>query len=378
MNRAAILLVVGLALVSQARALSAAEEENEPAWYRVEVIVFRYLETEGVSENWPALPVLAYPPAVRHLRPAGAENTLRQQFTLVQIEDTLAEPAFDLAWNKSIAQLRRDYAFMLEERRALAEEAELEVLEADIDLTDSPVDPLDVTIPDAFVLLDETSKEFRVQAGGIRRSRDMRMMLHRSWLQPLRAREQSLPVLLDGEITAGDFPVLQGSLMLYVSRYLHVETNLWLNTDEGTSDNSHAEWRMPAPPLPLQFYAITPWSFQVELETGFSDDISLLQAAPQEPDPADELQPIVIAARRISDQEAPPIDLDLFLQQPDYPFEHAVLVKQKRRMRGGELHYLDHPLLGVILRVSPYEFEPFFEPVEVSGEIAGNGRGSRR
>ena len=36
--------------------------------------------------------------------------------------------------------------------------------------------------------------------------------------------------------------------------------------------------------------------------------------------------------------------------------------------------WLDHPLLGVILRVSPYEFEPFFEPAEVSGEIAGSGR----
>ena len=374
MNRAAILLLVGLTLVGQTRASFAAEEENEPAWYRVEVIVFRYLETEGVSENWPALPALAYPSAVHHLRTGASENTLRQQFTLVQIEDTLAEPAFDLAWNKSIAQLRRDYAFMLEERRALAEAAELEVLEAGIDLADSPVDPLEVTIPDAFVLLDETSKEFRVQAGGIRRSRDMRMMLHRSWLQPLRARDQSLPVLLDGEITAGDFPVLQGSLMLYVSRYLHVETNLWLNTEGNTSDNSPAEWRMPAPPLPPQFYAITPWSFEVELETGFSDDISLLQVVPREPDPVDELQPIVIAARRIFDHQAAPIDVDRFLQQPDYAFEHAVLVQQKRRMRGGELHYLDHPLLGVILRVSPYEFEPFFEPAEVSGEIAGSGR----
>ena len=29
-------------------------------------------------------------------------------------------------------------------------------------------------------------------------------------------------------------------------------------------------------------------------------------------------------------------------------------------MRSGELHYIDHPLLGMVIKVSRYEFEPFF------------------
>jgi hypothetical protein len=379
LSRSIALLFLALIVAGQVRAQSAADEENEPVWYQVEVIVFRYLETEGESEDWPALPALAYPLEAHHLRPGATENNLRQQFALLQIEDTLTKPAFDLAWDKSVDQLLRDYALMLEERRGSAQLNETDVLDASaLDAPEAIADPLDATVPNAFVTLDESSSEFKAQIGSIRRSRDMRLLLHRTWLQPFRAREQSLPVLLDGDITGGDYPALQGSLLLYVSRYLHVETNLWLNTEESTNDHSPAEWRMPAPPLPPQPYTRIPWAFQVELETGFSDELSLATAISQETGPAEILQPVVIDARRISSEEIPPVDMEEFLQQPDYPFGQAVLLQQRRRMRSSELHYLDHPLLGVILRVSPYEFEPFFEPEEISGEIAGSAPGSRQ
>jgi hypothetical protein len=39
-----------------------------------------------------------------------------------------------------------------------------------------------------------------------------------------------------------------------------------------------------------------------------------------------------------------------------------VLLQQRRRMRSGELHYIDHPLLGVVVRIRPLEFSPFVSP----------------
>jgi hypothetical protein len=36
-------------------------------------------------------------------------------------------------------------------------------------------------------------------------------------------------------------------------------------------------------------------------------------------------------------------------------------MQQRRRMRSGELHYLDHPLLGLLIKVSRYPFEPFVD-----------------
>ena len=318
----------------------------------------------------------------------------------------MPEPVFDLAWNKSVAELLREY-----ELSQSAVNLEPEPSPAPIDGqpqadTEPEIDPLRVTVPRAFIPLGADSNEFAEQALRIRRSRDMRLMFHQSWLQPLRSRQQSLPIVVDGLIDNSDYPALQGSLLLYVSRYLHIETNLWLNTGkreagtrlpepvaDGAAQDSaaqeveltSAEWRMPDPPLPPEVYSWTPWAFRVELEAGFSDDIDLPAWGPEqlhvltEIDPADILQPIQVNARRSDARRSDArrsdarrsgnVDVEQILEQPWYPFQHAVLVQQKRRMRGGELHYLDHPLLGIVLRVSPYEFEPFYQPQELSQEL---------
>ena len=42
-----------------------------------------------------------------------------------------------------------------------------------------------------------------------------------------------------------------------------------------------------------------------------------------------------------------------FEQGPVYPYRHAVLLQQKRRMRSNEVHYLDHPLMGVVIKLRP-------------------------
>ena len=38
---------------------------------------------------------------------------------------------------------------------------------------------------------------------------------------------------------------------------------------------------------------------------------------------------------------------------PLYPWRHAVTLKQERRMRSTEIHYIDHPMLGVVVKLSP-------------------------
>ena len=77
------------------------------------------------------------------------------------------------------------------------------------------------------------------------------------------------------------------------------------------------------------------------------------------------------------DPDAPPPlteeELQAFLAEPQYDFRHAVLVQQKRRMRSGEVHYIDHPLLGILVKVSRYEFEPFVD-TEAEQSIAGTRR----
>lgn len=48
------------------------------------------------------------------------------------------------------------------------------------------------------------------------------------------------------------------------------------------------------------------------------------------------------------------IDTDLALQTGDGPDARVIRASDRRRMRSGELHYLDHPAFGVLVRIDPY------------------------
>lgn len=41
-----------------------------------------------------------------------------------------------------------------------------------------------------------------------------------------------------------------------------------------------------------------------------------------------------------------------------YPYRHAIVHRQSRRMRSGEIHYLDHPVIGVVVKVTPIDAAP--------------------
>ena len=44
-------------------------------------------------------------------------------------------------------------------------------------------------------------------------------------------------------------------------------------------------------------------------------------------------------------------------RESDAGQRYWVQIDQKRRMRGEELHYLDHPLFGLLLRMTPWKTE---------------------
>ena len=160
-------------------------------------------------------------------------------------------------------------------------------------------------------------------------------------------------------------------MKLYVSRYLHIETNLWLNTN---GDYLQSDWRMPAPPVsPIEeLLEISP--FQLSVEADWLDVENTAEVSP-EPDAIE----LAVAAKEESEDDAPAddaapwseADVEAFLAEPYYPFRHAVLVEQRRRMRSGELHYIDHPMLGLLIRIQRYEFEPFVNEPQAT-DVAGS------
>jgi hypothetical protein len=247
--------------------------------------------------------------------------------------------------------------------------------------------------------------EFTAERRRLDSNPGLQVLFHESWLQPMRVQAESAAIVVDTGPVRGDFTTLQGSIRLYRGRYLHLETNLWLNTDGSYLTNN---WAMPAPPLPrtAEPQMIQPFEVLVT-DNWLSLAGPVEEASPAEttealppaeileelppaetteelppaettealpPSVADEIAGMAlpgeldpeadVIAAADTEASSPPLtaaQLQAFLDRPEYAWRHAVLLQQSRRMRGGELHYIDHPMLGLLIKVTRYQFEPFVE-----------------
>lgn len=123
----------------------------------------------------------------------------------------------------------------------------------------------------AYRLLDRNFLNLKDSYGGLRVSRGFRPLAHYAWRQPALSQRRArwvhiyVPPESDGGLTAGA-PLIDGTLRVYLSRYLHVDADL--------------------------------------------------------------------------------------LHQPS-GLDTPVRLQTSRRMRSGDLHYLDHPLFGLLVLITP-------------------------
>ncbi|MDX1734615.1 MAG: CsiV family protein [Halioglobus sp.] len=294
--------LAGLLLVT-----SAALALEDERWYRVELMIFTPPGGAN-SETWQAQPELAYPDTLRYLIP-------RDELPVVEITD---------AGEQSVLDVETD---MDETTQLPADGMPPEPVASE------PEPPR----PTPFALLPRSALEFAAKASYMERVDGHRILFHESWVQPL-APDAPGPALVMDQMGSGvDWPELQGTVTLSLSRYLHLEANLWRNT---RGDYLPAAWQMPPPP--------------------------------RLPDPADEAQPDASATPQESATPAPqtplpatgdfagalpPEEEGLQGAEDAYPWRHAVLMRQKRRMRSDEVHYLDHPMLGIVAKLVPLDDE---------------------
>ena len=256
-------------------------EAKTDTWYQVELIVFSH-PAGNDAEQWDATPNLAYPSASRLLA------------------DEVSTPVV-------ISQ---------------SEQA-------------TPTAPVQ---PAAFTILPSSQQALRNKAAAIQRSSRYQILFHEAWNQQITDQANARPIVLDRSGDGGAWPELQGTIKLYVARYLYLETNLWLNT---RGEYLPGSWRMPAPPIgpsSLIFEAPEP-ELELELEQPQRETITA--------DPAIDLESQRVPSTLIT------ITKRAETLEPIYPFRHAVRLHQTRRMRSGEVHYIDHPMLGVIVKITP-------------------------
>jgi hypothetical protein len=360
---------------------SVASPAQDQRWFRVELLVFANeskAQPNGAAlpEQWDATPTLAYPVASRFLvDPAqvvgnkaefGGESVLddygRQIITIL----TESPPGDGAASGQEAPVPAQGSAQTAAVAPGPAPAPLTPVYSGSAPTAEQPMaeQPMAAqsALPRPFVVLPRGYQEFSGKAALMQRGGRYSVLFHETWVQPVAAEASSLPIVLDHSGDSQQWPRLQGTIKLSLSRYLQLETNLWLNT---AGEYLPGTWRMPAPPF-------GPPSLVIE-EEQIVDVAAALADMPATTAPVDDTAAVVVqtdaAGNMIVDEAAAgpdgglpaaasPLEAEVVEAiAPVYPYRHAVLLQQTRRMRSSEVHYIDHPMLGLIIKFTPVTAE---------------------
>ncbi len=307
-------------------------------WYQVNVLVFsQNTVVERDPEMWPLYPTLdrSVPP-ITLFNPPSPDAPLLDDSAVDAFSDIdspfygLDEPGLD---GPGLDALGQETPF------------------TEDPLTEDPltaVQPFERPAWIAFEKLPESQRYLNPYAERLDRDRRFTILFHESWIQPIEAASIARPISITGGYHSGLLDELSGLLKISISRYLHLNTQLYLTDIVESSD--------PFDLLTGQKYAFVPLTFPNPVTDALGDTEGLL---------APKFEPIV------------PIDLAAFhtlnadTDAPDYfdiPKTYAVavtsvLMQETRRMRSKELHYIDNPKMGLLIYFTPFDITA--EPEEL-------------
>jgi hypothetical protein len=158
----------------------------------------------------------------------------------------------------------------------------------------------------AFQALPASSLTLNREASAIEQRKNMRVLLHQAWLWPGEDAAHATAVAIAAGRQFGSHHELEGYIALSAEHFLQIDTRLWLSRFGSAAANPTSDLVLPA--------------------------------APQVNDPSNG------NATRASDDS--------------YTVEQLFLLREKRRMRSGELHYFDHSRLGLLVLVTPLAAAP--------------------
>ncbi len=312
---------------------------EEPPWYEIEIIIFtRDIQPASLNEAWPSNPGTH---DFDHARPLQRVPTAE-----IQPLERAAEGGID--------NLNSATHLNLLTTPGLADESTTLVQSSKL-IEDSPaagtttLDPPELQLPiesqppEPYALLAEEDFTLKTEFSRLQRSRSLKPEIHLAWRQPVTDKNSA--------------------------QLLYLRTPF---TEEKTGKEAMAEIAAEA-------------AVDTEIFTGV---VTLSETKP----------PSLEGTIRISIKRYLHVELDLIrhitppsfapYEQPfndtltEYPqTDNSYRMQANRRMRSNELHYIDHPLMGVLIRITPYELpkpmpvEPeAVEPKSQTGETAETGK----
>jgi len=215
---------------------------------------------------------------------------------------------------------------------------------ADVPATDSPApaattattaqEPVAATAPVPFALLASPESLLGDAAARLAGSPNHSVLAHLTWRQPAPGNGAE-HILVTGGRPWGEHRELEGYVSVSRANFVHVATHLWLNdfADAAAGQAPPVGAGVALPPVPR------PPQPELAPQATF--------AAIADPLPAE------AAPMTASDTAAPAAD-DAISVEPARALR-SVLLEASRRVAPGEVHYIDHPLFGVVLKVEPWD-----------------------
>jgi hypothetical protein len=319
---AALLLATPLLALGQPAADSdTAQPVDYEDWYQIELIAFRQLYPSD-TERYQGQPPQILPEDLRWLLPSDAE---------------LARLDAERQARRAAEELAADEATAPTETARRDGEATAADLAPDADSAAPEQQAIGPTPPRAMARLETDARLRDDTAQRIRRSRGYRLLAHEAWRQPLPEGGATTRVLLQGGEEFGEHRELEGYVEFDRARYLHVGAHLWLSRFEPAGELS-------GEPVPLPQLPAAPPVLPLEEPTVVGPVPGWTDAAPDEP------VDVVLGPDGLprGEDEA---------GAAYRPVESWVL-RERRRLRSGELHYLDHPRFGLLVYIEPWEPAP--------------------
>ena len=296
-----------------APAISAAAEK-----YRIEVMMFAYLdENSAREEHWPLLEERAAQQALEEEAAIAAALLAAENEEM----DALAEIGLDSdsmtvvdALSATDSQSEQDFEPGQEQGQ------DQEIIEEE-------------TASSQIMVLDTLEFANTVERFAYRS--DIEVIWHQAWVEALDTAETAYPHEISGQIEKENFRIdLSGTISLYRSRFIHIQPDLEVNQEIFTipDDAPVADdiTETPEETTPESAVQMGQMNSQPEMTSPVMTE-SLTQEST--PSPAMKVEPEWIPLR-------------------------AAKIERSRRMRSEEVHYLDHPLLGIVVKVSPWVASP--------------------
>ncbi len=171
-----------------------------------------------------------------------------------------------------------------------------------------------------FTIINKPAQLLNPDIYTMNRTGVYKVLYHQAWRQPGISPRKAPWLLVSGGKALGSHHELEGSIRLHLASYLHLETNLWLLKP---AHNGSA-------------YSSTPTA-------GFkSNGLSThkLPIAPVAAKPDEGFKTFA----------SPGYDMG-FTREPAIALKEIYTLKQSERLKLGKTHYIDHPKLGILVKV---------------------------